>query len=174
MPEPVSDWDAVYQYGASETGQTDGYWLFAPVCDGEVELFQLGTILAGDRAVSFSTAVVTSSAGVRHLRLPRNSDAEVVRDDDEFRVGLEQVFTLTRDAPNRAFRVQTTDPENDVRADLVVRPASAHAWPVKGYEYTTTHESDRRGHDHDRREVSRRVHLRRVRARGVPGPGGQW
>ena len=48
MPEHSVDWDAVYRYGPPGTGQTDGYWVFAPVHDGDVELFQMGTILAGE------------------------------------------------------------------------------------------------------------------------------
>jgi hypothetical protein len=141
MPEHSADWDAVYRYGPSGTGQTDGYWVFAPVHDGDVELFQMGTILAGETAVSFATAVVTASGDVRHLRLPRNSDEEVVRHDGAFRIEVGKYFALSSDAPHEVFRVETSDPEHGVSADLEIRPASGHPWPVAGYRYETTHDS---------------------------------
>lgn len=133
-------WDDVYRYAPEGVPQTDGYWVFAPMLDGEVELFQLGTMLTGNDLTSFATAVVTSSRGVHHLRLPRNGGERVIRHDDAFRIEIERYFALTGNSLEE-FRVQTTDPENGVSADVRIRPVSGHAWPMRGYRYTTTHQS---------------------------------
>ncbi len=141
MPEHAEDWDAVYRYGPAGSGRTDGYWVFAPAHDGDIELFQMGTILAGESATSFATAVVTSAGEVRHLRLPRNSSEAVGRHEGAFRIELGKYFTLTSDAPHETFRIETEDPEHGVSADLEIRPVSSHPWPVAGYQYATTHDS---------------------------------
>ena len=141
MVEGSPGWEDVYRYAPQGVEQTDGYWVFAPMLDGEVELFQLGTLLNGDTTTSFATAIVTSTGGAQHLRLPRNSGEKVVRHDDTFRIEIEQRLALSSDAPFEQFRVQTTDAQHGVAADVVIRPFSSHSWPVNGYRYTTTHDS---------------------------------
>ena len=105
---------------------------------GEVELFQLGTLLNGDTTTSFPTTIVTSTGGAQHLRLPRNSGEKVVRHDDTFRIEIEQRTALSSETPFEQFRVQTTDAQHGVAADVVIRPFSSHAWPVNGYRYHDT------------------------------------
>ncbi len=141
------NWREVFQYGISPgPGQGEGYWVFAPFLDGEIELFQLSVLSIGDALRNLRTTVVTPD-GARNFALRPTagqtvaSDHRVIGSADRFRLEVGPYLVLSSDAADRTYRIQTVDPENDIRTDLVVRPASKHLWPIKGSHYFTTLDS---------------------------------
>ena len=130
-----------YQYATPEpTDKLDGYWLFATPLDGEIELFQVGTMVVGDQ-VRHTVAAVVTPDGVRYER--RGSDT-CVRDGDRFRIQVGPLLTVTSD-DGRSFRIQTPRQQNGVAADLEVRPRTPHEWDMGGAFYGTALESDIEG-----------------------------
>lgn len=143
MSKVNTDWRKVYQYSGSKAGKEgEGYWLFAPFLKGEIELFQASFLLNASGLMSVSSSVATST-GSRKLSIqgdPDAADLKIAYANDAFRLDVGRYLTFSSEAPDR-YRIQTWDPENLVRADVEIRPASKLLWTIPGSHYFTTLDS---------------------------------
>ena len=65
MPDQTADWPSIFQYATEDLSTSgDGYWLFAPMLAGEIELFQVSAMIVGEMVEAFAITVVTPD-GVR-------------------------------------------------------------------------------------------------------------
>ena len=144
MSKARTDWRDVFQYDAAKQGaEGEGYWIFAPFLEGEVELFQLSCLLFAGGLRELRTTVVTPD-GACNFTLPRDAseaDKKIIYGADQFQLGFGPNVTLSSEAPDRAYRIQTWDPKNEVRTDLEIRPATKLLWTIPGSHYITTLDS---------------------------------
>ncbi len=142
-----ADWPDVFRYDAPKRDTDgEGYWIFAPIIVGEIELFQLSVVSLGERLRELRFTVATADS-VHDFRLHPEPGAKVVTSQqvvwstERFHIAAAPYFDFSSDSPDRSYRIQTLDPETGTAADLVVRPAARHHWQIAGSNYLTTLDS---------------------------------
>ena len=151
MTDQTPDWPSIFQYATDDLSTSgDGYWLFAPMLTGEIELFQVSTMVVGEMVEEFATTVVTPAGVRRHATHGMRGetptpDQRAVRHADRFLLEAGPLLTISSDAPDREYRVQTNDPVNGVSADLRVTPATFLHWDIERSNYRTTLDSHLEG-----------------------------
>ena len=139
-----ADWPGVFRYDAPKHDTDgEGYWIFAPIIGGEIELFQLSFVSLGERLRELRFTVTTAD-GVHDFKLhpePGNkvvTSQQVIWSSERFRIAAAPYFDFSSASPDHSYRIKTLDPGTGMAADLVVRPAARHHWQIVGSNYLTT------------------------------------
>lgn len=144
MSGTVRDWRGVFGYDAPKRDTDgEGYWIFAPMIAGDIELFQLSVVSLGERLRELRFTVATAE-DLHDFRLhPAPGDMVVTHQHvswstERFHIAAAPYFDFSSDAPDTTYRIQTHDPESGTAVDLVVRPAAGYDWQIAGSHYLTT------------------------------------
>ena len=175
MDASAHDWQGFFQYHTDDSDRkVDGYWLFAPMLSGDIELFRIGVMVKGTQVQRCGASIVKAG----EVRLFAPGEPQITRGGDGFRFQVGSL-TLTSDDPDRVFRIQARDDEQRLAADLVVRPATPVVWDVGGSAfYGTTLDSTLEGTitiDGETTSVSTLCafeHMRAAESEGKPTEGG--